>query len=253
MLILGFDTATSVTSIGLADENRVLADLSLVSGKTQVERLMPLIDLILTQANVTVRDVDGMAVGLGPGLFTSLRIGVTTARTLAQVLNIPIVGVSSLDTLAYSLAHSSALICPVIDAKRGEVFSAFYQSIEGEIQQIRSEKVVSPEDLIQELSRLERHVILVGDGAWLYRDLFLQKLVGKIEVAPAVLNYPRASNLISLAFPRFLAGPSMVQMDQVYKLVPTYIRRSDAEIAFERKLRDEGDIHAKGHKDFFDV
>ncbi|MFZ3062272.1 MAG: tRNA (adenosine(37)-N6)-threonylcarbamoyltransferase complex dimerization subunit type 1 TsaB [Actinomycetota bacterium] len=235
MIILGFDTATPVTSIGLADENRVLADLSLVSEKTQVERLMPLIDLILTQANVTVRDLDGIAVGLGPGLFTSLRIGVTTARTLAQVLKIPIVGVSSLDTLAYSLAHSSALICAVIDAKRREVFSALYEGIEGEIRQVGPEKVVSPEDLIQELSRLEREVILIGDGAWLYRDLFLGKLTGKTEVAPAFFGYPRASNLISLSSPKFLAEPATSRAEDVYKLVPTYIRRSDAEIAYERK------------------
>lgn len=231
MLILGFDTATEVTTIALASEDRVLADLALVGEKTQMERLMPLIDLILDQAGVKVGKLDGIAVGLGPGLFTSLRIGVTTAKTLAQALGVPIVAVSTLDILSYSFADSMRLICSVIDAKRGEVFASLYRALEGEMAEIWPPKVVSPEALSEELSSLKESVLLVGGGAWVYQDVLKSKLPEKTEVASAIFSYPRAANLISLAFPRFLSG----EVDNKDKLAPIYLRKSDAEIAFERK------------------
>jgi tRNA threonylcarbamoyladenosine biosynthesis protein TsaB len=245
MLILGFDTATEVTTIALASEDKVLADLALVSEKTQMERLMPLIDMILDQAGVKVGELDGIVVGSGPGLFTSLRIGVTTAKTLVQALDIPIVSISTLDVLAYSFAHSTParrppagragqagrLICSVIDAKRGEVFASLYQAVEGDVSEIWPPKVVSPQVLAQELSLLEKPVLLVGNGAWAYQSLLKEKLPKKAEVASAIFSYSRAANLISLAFPRFLSG----EVDDTNKLVPIYIRKSDAEIAYERK------------------
>lgn len=231
MLVLGFDTATEVTTIALASENKVLADLALVSEKTQMERLMPLIDMILDQAGVKLSKLDGIAVGLGPGLFTSLRIGVTTAKTLAQALDVPIVSIPTLDVLAYSFAHSTSFVCSVIDAKRGEVFTSLYQALEGDISEVWPPKVVSPQALTQELSPLERPVILVGNGAWAYQALLREKLPQGAEVASAIFVYPRASNLISLAFPRFISG----EVDDANKLAPIYLRKSDAEIAHERK------------------
>lgn len=240
MLILGFDTSTEVTTIALASGKELIDELALTSNKTQTERLVPLIDMILCQAGVEIGEIEALAVGSGPGLFTSLRVGVTTAKTFAHALNVPIVSCSTLDVLASNLAFSDAgeeieqkgqLICSVIDAKRGEVFAGLYKIAEGNISKVRSPKVVSPDVLFKEISSLKRPVVLLGNGVSAYQDLFETSLPETASLASTDLFYPRAGNLIRLAFPRFISG----ETEAVDKLVPIYIRKSDAEIHYERK------------------
>lgn len=233
MLILGLDTATPVTTVALATEEQVLADMAVTGERTQAERLIPLIADAFDRAGVGVRDLDGIAVGIGPGLFTSLRIGVVTARMLAQVLDVPLVSASSLEILAESLAYSTRLVVSVIDARRGEVFAAFYRAVEGELTEVSPPRVLKPEALGAELAALDAPAMLVGDGVWAYREVLMERLAGRVEVASAAYSHPRAANLVSLAFPRFVSGA----VEDLNRVVPIYIRPADAEIAYDRRGR----------------
>ncbi len=151
-----------------------------------------------------------------------------TAKTLAQALSVPIIGVSSLDLLAFDVRYSNKLICPVIDAKRKEVFFAFYRQVPGGIARESSYVVGSPERLMAELEGSKDEFLLVGNGALLYRD----RLAGhKVEFGSMANAFPRAASLVELALPRLYRE----DYDRLFDLEPLYMRRSDAEINWEKK------------------
>ena len=231
MNVVGIETSTPQTSVAIGTENEILARAS-IAGAARQESVTPLLHQLLGGSDLTLSQVGGIAVGIGPGLFTGLRVGVETAKTLAQVAGVPIVGLTSLDALAYAVRYSSRRIAAVIDARRGEVFSAIYRAVPGGVVRERGYEVHAPDHLAAELQALPGEVLAVGNGAMLYRHV-LEEIGSRIEFASSIAAHPDAAALVELAVPRFLRE----EHDRLFDVVPVYLRKSDAEIAWDRRAR----------------
>ena len=136
MIVLGIETATQQAGCALGGVEGVLASFHVSRGRRHAETLVPAVQFTCRQAQVRLSEVSVVAVDVGPGLFTGLRVGVATAKALAQGLRVPMIGLSSLDLLAFGVRHTDRLIAAVVDARRGEVFSAFYRSVPGGVQRL---------------------------------------------------------------------------------------------------------------------
>ena len=230
MIVVAIETSTPRTSVAIGDGQEILASIS-VAGKARQEAATPALAYLLEATGLELSRVGGIAVGVGPGLFTGLRVGVQTAKTLAQVLHIPVVGLSSLDTLAYAVRPTHKRIAAVIDGRRGEVFFALYRSVPGGVVRETEPAVVTPERLSAELEAVPGEVLAVGNGAMLYRHE-LEELK-RVEVGTSVSAHPEAAVLVELAVPRFLRE----EFDRPFDIVPLYLRKSDAEIAWDQRAR----------------
>lgn len=234
MIVVGIDTSTPQTSVAIGTEREILGRIQL-SGTKRQEQVTPALQQLLAWTGVELDHVGGIAVGIGPGLFTGLRVGVQTAKTLAQATGAPIVGITSLDALAFAVRHTRRRIWAVIDARRGEVFHAAYRPVPGGVLRETGYDVARPEHLVAEIEAQPGEVLAVGDGAILYRET-LAELGSRVEVAGLALAHPDAASLVELALPRFMRE----EHDRVYDVAPMYLRKSDAEIAWDRGARGDG-------------
>ena len=231
MIVLGIDTATPKTSVALGSDREMLAALS-IQGPARQDVVASAVDRLLAWVDRDPARLSGVAVGVGPGLFTGLRVGVETAKTLAQVLRIPIVGIPSLDVLAFGVRRTPRTIAAVIDARRGEVFWALYRPVPGGVARDGEFRVGPPDHLVAELGALDDHVLAVGNGAILYRE-DLAAVGARLEFASVADGHPHASSLVELAAPRLERDEHASWAD----VVPLYLRRSDAEIAWDERAR----------------
>jgi tRNA threonylcarbamoyladenosine biosynthesis protein TsaB len=231
VIVLGIETSTPQTSLAIGNEREVLASLS-IAGKARQESVIPTLRQLLTWSGIDLHHVGGVAVGVGPGLFTGLCVGVETAKTLAQVLTIPIVSITSLDALAYAVRYTPRRIAAVIDARRGEVFAAVYRSVPGGVVRETDHLVLKPDHLVAELEAVAGEVLCVGNGAILYRRE-IEDLGSRVEFASPAVAHPDAAAMVELAIPRFLRE----EFDRVFDVVPLYLRKSDAEIAWDQRAR----------------
>ncbi|HEV2766923.1 MAG TPA: tRNA (adenosine(37)-N6)-threonylcarbamoyltransferase complex dimerization subunit type 1 TsaB [Acidimicrobiales bacterium] len=231
MLILGIETATPQVGCALGAHEGVLASFHAAKGRRHAETLAPAIEFICRQARVDLDDVGAVAADVGPGLFTGLRVGVVTAKALAMALRVPVVGVSSLDLLAFPVRWSHRRIVSVVDARRGEVFYGFYRQVPGGVQRVSEHRVASPEELCSEILASGEDCLAVGDGALRYADRLAELI--QVEVAEAGLAYPSAASLVQLAHAR------AVREDFVnsWELAPVYLRKADAEIDWRDRIR----------------
>jgi tRNA threonylcarbamoyladenosine biosynthesis protein TsaB len=232
VIVVGIETSTPQTSVAIGGEQGILAQMS-VAGRSRQEAAAPALQQLLRWSGTELDRVGGVAVGIGPGLFTGLRVGVATAKTLAQVLAIPIVGLTSLDVLAFAVRHTPRRICAVIDGRRGEVFWSLYEPVPGGVLRATDHAVARPDHLVAELLAVSGDVLLVGDGAILYRYEIERELGGRVEFASAIHAHPQAASLVELAAPRFLRE----EHDRLFDVVPVYLRKSDAEIAWDQRAR----------------
>lgn len=231
-LILSIDTATPCSSvaltIGTRQEGRVIAAFSLTGKVTHSRRLLSVIDLLMEETARSWEDIDGIAISLGPGSFTGLRIGMATAKGLAAAAGKVLVGISTLDALASKCA-CDRLICAVLDARKKEVYTAFYRlGADGLVARVSEQAVLVPQELAAQVTE---PVVMVGDGAQVYGELFRTLLGGKLMVAPAQLHEPAATSLGFLAGEKLLRGEPL----DLAEGVPTYIRSSDAELNLLKK------------------
>ena len=231
VIVVGIDTSTPQTSVAIGTDVEVLASVS-IAGRARQESVTPALQQLLAWSDIDLHRVGGIAVGIGPGLFTGLRVGVQTAKTLAQVLGVPIVGITSLDALAYVVRHTSRRIAAVIDARRGEVFAAVYRAVPGGVVRETDHLVLKPDHLVAELQAVAGEVLCVGNGAILYRRE-IEELGSRVEFASPAVAHPDAAALVELALPRFLRE----EHDRLFDVVPMYLRKSDAEIAWDQRAR----------------
>lgn len=236
MIVLGIETATQEVGAALGDHGGVLASFTASRARRHAETLVPAIEFVCAQARVELSELGAVAVDVGPGLFTGLRVGVATAKAMAQALRIPVVGLSSLDLLAMSVEYSDKLIGSVIDARRGEVFSAFYRRAPGGVQRLSPYRAATPEALVTELVATDEECLLVGDGAMRYAEVFCSE--SRVEVGGAGHAFPSVSVLVELAHPRAVRE----EFVQASEIRPVYLRKADAEINWEqrRPVRDFG-------------
>ena len=225
MKILAIDTATKSCSVAVTDDGSLCAELTTLKNQTHSKHLMELIHSVLEIAGFGVADLDGLAVTIGPGSFTGLRIGISTIKGLAHALDKPVVGISSLKALAWQCAETSYLICPLLDARKGEVYCATYRFNADQLIQKTSARAMIAETVVEDV---KVPCVFIGTGARLYRQRITAALGGLAHFVPEGQNIIRASSVAFLSMPRFEANAS----DGIAGLVPHYIRKSDAELNF---------------------
>jgi tRNA threonylcarbamoyladenosine biosynthesis protein TsaB len=228
MKILALDTATQSCSVAIVEDGSLLAELTRVKGKTHSRHLLNLINTVCSIADLKAEDVDGFAVTIGPGSFTGLRIGISTIKGLAFSLGKPVAGVSSLDALAWQCAQSAYLICPLLDARKKEVYACRYRFKNNELKKDGTEKVASPAEALR---GIREPSIFVGNAVWLYRDNITAALGELAHFAAWGQHTIRASSIAWLSMNKFYRQ----QSDDVALLVPRYIRRPDAEVNIRAK------------------
>ncbi len=231
MLILGIETATERVSVAVGGHEGVLGLVEITRGRRHVETLAPSIDFLCRQADVTLGEIGCIAVDVGPGLFTGMRVGIATAKALAHALRLPMIGVSSLDLLAFPLRHTERTIAAVVDARRGELFSAFYRQVPGGVQRVTEPRVGPVEDLVADVLARGQEVVCVGDGALRYRDQIADAV--RVEFAEQWLSLPSAAPLVQLAHARALRE----EWVNPWELQPMYLRRPDARINWSTRGR----------------
>ncbi|CAB5069222.1 tRNA threonylcarbamoyl adenosine modification protein YeaZ [Actinobacteria bacterium IMCC26207] len=224
MLILGIETATVQAGCAIGGHEGVLASAHSAKGKRHAENLTPAIAFICEQAQIELSEIGLVAVDIGPGLFTGLRVGVATAKAVAFALRVPMIGVSSLDLLAFPVRFTPRLIVAAIDARRNELYYALYRQVPGGVQRISEPTVGSADDLASELLALSEEVLLVGDGAHRYREAF--DGLTKVEIVDQGNSFPSAASLVQLAHAQALRE----DFQQIDSIQPMYLRRPDAEI-----------------------
>jgi tRNA threonylcarbamoyladenosine biosynthesis protein TsaB len=225
MKILAVDTATKSCSVAIIEAGSVCAELTTLKEQTHSKHLMELIHNALGISGFGAADIDGLAVTIGPGSFTGLRIGVSTIKGLAHALDKPVAGISSLDVLAWQCADRSYLICPLLDARKGEVYSATYRYNHDTLTPKSPETASAPEAAIQ---KIKEPCVFIGSGAQLYRKRISKVLGDLAHFAPQSQNIIRASSVAFLSMERFKTHDTVTAAD----LVPHYIRKSDAELNF---------------------
>jgi len=230
MIVLGIETATPQVGCALGGHEGVLASFHCARGRRHAEILTPAIAFICEQAEIELQEVGAIAVDLGPGLFTGLRVGVATAKALAQALRVPMIGLSSLDLLAYPQRGTRRLIAAVIDARRGEVFSALYRKVPGGVQRVSEPVVTRAEEVAADLEARGDECLLVGDGAVRYAAVFSG--LSRAEAASLGGAYPSAAALVELAQPRV----QREEFVQPWELQPLYLRGADADPDWDRRL-----------------
>jgi tRNA threonylcarbamoyladenosine biosynthesis protein TsaB len=222
MKILAIDSSTKRFSLAVADGERVLVSRNRVSRDVLSSSIIPAVRMILKRAGISLRDCDAFAVGLGPGSFTSLRVGLATVKGLAFAVHKPVIGIPSLDTLAANgYDEDVRQICVICDARRGRVFGGVYRK-EGDVWRRRSDHLlVKPEEL---LSMIEGETLFLGDGVALYQDLIAKKAGSRI--AQEKFWYPRAGRMIPVAVERFRGE----QFDDIDQVVPLYLYPQDCQV-----------------------
>ena len=228
MPILAIDTATLVSSVALATVDNLLAEITLQTKKTHSELLMPHIAKLMDMAQVAKSDLKGVAVSIGPGSFTGLRIGLSTAKTLAYALQIPMVGVPTLAAMAYGCPVPGVILAPMLNAQKGNVYQALFEWHQGELKEIQPAIVTEVTAALESLSQQERPVVVMGESAVMYREKIEQIGKNLILAAPHVV-IQRASSVAGLGYKLIKQG---VRHD-VMGLEPLYIRRSEAEVLWE--------------------
>lgn len=224
MKILAVDTSTSSGSVALVDGLKVMAEWNLESAHTHNRRLLKTVDELLQKLDWSLDDLDGLAVTLGPGSFTGIRIGISTIKTLAWALNKPYVGIPTLDALAAPLQFASLPVCAMLDARRKEIYLAFYQPDGlGVCRRISPYQVAPPQSVVKQV---RERTLFCGDGWSLYRDYFLKEL-GDLAVEPGPpYHLLRAGFVADLARQRLEQGLA----DDPMTSAPLYVRPSEAEL-----------------------
>lgn len=228
MMVLGIETSTAMGSVALVDERGLRGERCWETREGHAERLMGEIDCLLQKHSITIQALDGFAVTIGPGSFTGLRVSLATVKGLAMVSQHPVVPVSTLEALARNVSSSAYPVCPLLDARREEVFAAlFRQDEKGQWIRLLPDQVIAPCDLLQQLSG---PITFVGEGAVRYQALIQKGMGEKACFAPADMQWPSAAVVAHLGLARLLQGETV----QAKEIRPLYLRRPDAEINLEK-------------------
>jgi tRNA threonylcarbamoyladenosine biosynthesis protein TsaB len=224
MRILAVETSTPVGSISLVAEDGVILGRESGEVSTHSTWLLPALRGLLAEVGLAADQVDGFAVSVGPGSFTGLRIGLSTVKGLALATGKPVVAVPTLEALAHSVPRCRVLICPILDARKKEVYAAFYlQDQDGTLRCQGQEMVLRPGALAEMISQ---RVLFLGSGVDLYRDVLTAALGKKAMFASARFRHPRAAEVGKLGLKRLVGG----QVEDLDSLEPKYVRPSEAEL-----------------------
>lgn len=235
MRILAIDSSSLVASVAIIDDDIMTAEYTVNFKKTHSQTLLPMIDEITKMVGVDVKTLDAIAVSGGPGSFTGLRIGSATAKGIGLALEIPIIHVPTIDAMAYNFVGNEKLVCPIMDARRNQVYTGIYTFQGEELVIIKEQCAVSIEELIGELNTIGKEVVFAGDGVPVFRELINEKIECPHFFAPPHLNRQRAGAVGTLGGKYFREG----KYSDSDNHMPDYLRVSQAERCLNDKSSNE--------------
>jgi tRNA threonylcarbamoyladenosine biosynthesis protein TsaB len=227
MLVLGIETSTMQGGVALVGDRGLASEYTLNVEATHSERLLPTIDRMLQDAGVGLDDLGGIAVSIGPGSFTGLRIGLSTVKGLAYATGLPVVSVPTLEALAWTVPGARWQVCPVLDARKQEIYTALFLHEPAGLHRLMEDVALAPEDLC---GRIRKPTLFLGDGVEAYAEVFRALLGDKLLLPPVASRGARPACVAELGRGRLLRG----ERDAVESLVPRYLRPSEAELRRQR-------------------
>ena len=236
MKILGIDSSGLVASVAIWEDEVIRGEYTVNYAKTHSQTLLPMLDEVVKLTELDMKTIDAVAVAAGPGSFTGLRIGSATAKGLCQALDKPIVEVPTVDALAYNLVGVRGLVCPLMDARRNQVYTGVYRYEGTKLITVREQEAMGVEELISYLNSLGEDVFFLGDGVPVHKQTLDEKVLAPHYYAPAHLALQRAGAVASLGAILFSEGKAV----DAAAHVPTYLRMSQAERERKERLLKEG-------------
>lgn len=234
MKILALDTSTLVAGVAVMEDEILLGEYLINHKKTHSQRLMAMIKEILDTLELGPKDIDVFAASIGPGSFTGLRIGVTSVKAMAYAVNKPVVGVPTLDAIAYNIPMSKFTVCPIMDARNNQVYTALY-NWNGKTQERITEYLgIEVSELARIIKDKGNKVVFIGDAVQMHQEFLKVELGDDCEFAPASHRLQRASSVAHIAYLKAVEG----FLESSFDMVPFYLRKSQAEREFEKKLCD---------------
>lgn len=228
MKVLGIETSTEVRSVAIVEDGGLRGEFFLAGGGRHSEHVMEEIDLLLASLGLDTSSIEGVAVTIGPGSFTGLRVGLSIAKGLAYAAGIPILGIGTLEVLLATVPFWTGMVCPIVDARNERVYGALYRVISGNSEKLEGECL---RDLRSWIPSFWGPVLFTGDGSVKYRELIMELLGDTARFVPWELSHPRASVVARLGWERLSKG----ECDDLETLVPLYLQESQAEKERRRK------------------
>lgn len=225
MRILALDSSGLVASVALLEDDNLLAEYTVNYKKTHSQTLLPMLDEIVQMTDTELSSVDALAVAKGPGSFTGLRIGSATVKGLGLALNKPIIGIPTVEGLAMNLYETDAVICPLMDARRNQVYTGIYKFQNGTLQVVKDQIPLGVEEIIEALNLLGQKVVFLGDGVPVYKYIIEKNMEVPYSFAPAHVNKQRAGAIGVRAFEYYRQG----LYSSAAEFEPDYLRLSQAE------------------------
>jgi len=227
LIILGIESATENASCALLSDTKLLGEYSLNTGKTHSENLMNIIDKLIVETEVELRDISGIAITKGPGSYTGLRIGISIAKSMSQTLKIPILSVSTLESLAYNLPCSENIINPILDARSNRIYTGIYRLTNNKIEESEKDSATNIEEHINFLKKqdYDKKIIFIGDGAVKHKELLKTEFKDKCTIAENYINIIKASSSAQAGLIKFKNKDLCSWRD----FNPVYLRKTQAE------------------------
>ena len=232
MKILGIDTSTMAANVAVLEDDKLICEYTINTKKTHSQKLMPMIENMLKLSDLDIKEIDAIAICVGPGSFTGLRIGMATAKAMAHVNNIPLIGVKSLEILGANMDLCNRNICSILDAQRNQVYMNKYILKDYKITELEEISIKAIDELLEEISSSNEDWVLVGEAVYKYKEKIEE--ISNITIPSPANNITKASTLC------FVARDKMLANDQVYNcynINPMYIRKSQAEEQYEEKQK----------------
>lgn len=225
MKILGLDSSGIVASVAIVEDDVLIAEYTVNYKKTHSQTLLPMLDEIAKMAELDLNSIDAIAVAAGPGSFTGLRIGSATAKGLGLALKKPLIAIPTVEGLAYNLYDIPGLICPIMDARRKQVYTGIYRFTDHQLKVVEDQMAVSMETVIEKLNQYGEAVTFLGDGVPVFHEFIAEKMTVPYSFAPAHVNKQRAAAVAALGEIYYRQGKTETAMEHV----PDYLRVSQAE------------------------
>ena len=235
LIILALDSTAEVSAVAVCDREKLLSEITVNTGNTHSATLLPAVEQAIKMAEITVNDVDVFACSTGPGSFTGVRIGAATVKGIAYGKNKPCVSVSTLEALAFNLSDRDGIICPVMNARRQQVYNAIFASKDGVIERLCPDRAISISELDEELSDKEAPIYLCGDGYGITRDGFKKTEIKEVGIRQ---RYQSAYSVAQIALKKYENNVTVSDSE----LVSTYLRPSQAERERQARLQSESEV-----------
>lgn len=233
MNTLSIDTSNQIMGVAIVKDNEIIGDITTRLAKNQTSRLMPAIEYLMGTLDMSPNELDQIVVARGPGSFTGVRIGLTTAKTMAWSLDIPVIDVSSLEALAYQAYFYQGYICPFFDARRGNVYTAVYRKKDNQLETVYEEENLSMETWLDKISELGENIVFLSPNLTIFKQLIIDKLGGQAIIPEGPFHTIRPSHLVQVAVNK--------EPSNLHTLTPNYLRLAEAETKWLNAQKDNNE------------